>query len=46
MRGEGKKCLGMRGAPAEVAASDREGIGTPKREGSDEDEDEEIARRD
>ena len=36
----------MRGAPAEVTASDREGIGTPKREGSDGEEDEEIARRD
>ncbi len=36
----------MRGAPAEVAASDREGIGTPKREGIDGEGDEEIARRD
>ena len=32
-----------RGAPAEAAASDREGRVTPKREGA---EDEEIARRD
>ena len=36
----------MKGPPAEVAASDREGIATPKRAGSDGEEDEEIARRD
>ena len=35
-----------RGTPAEAAASDREGRATPKREGSDGEEDERIARRD
>ena len=34
-----------RRTPAEAAASDREGRATPKREGSDGEEDEKIARR-